>query len=457
MKRLIASLTLALVFFADSAWATIYYVSNAGSDSNNGLTPATAFANHPCNLYHAPSVTLAAGDTVIMRRGDTWYQQYIQGAPAGTAAAPIRTISLPTFYAVSASDPLPHISGAHVPSAVAWTQVGSTTVYTTSLSSAPAQVVYNNALLTQGNNTTPNVGQWYWAGNVLYVNVSGNPAGGVCEIPYVSTVVNGPGNYHQFESVHFRVDNGGGLITASSLASVKFHACEFAFASPTNYFVNLSNCTGVCEVAGCKCLYPLAGTGQVPVINVYGTPSARVCGNTSSGCCGGVVISGSNYCEVADNTFTGGGGTASASLAGVELFNSNYCGVHGNNLQGFTAGSYPTNASGTGVFLMGTSACNRIVGNWCQGNQEGIEHNCTGSDENVIAYNVVVGSTVNGIDVIGTSGGFAYCYNNTIDHCPAQTAGHALDIQLGGAGPGFSTTSSSCGRPPTATVWWFPT
>jgi len=50
----------------------VYYVSNSGSDTNNGLTPNSPFAHHPWMSTWAGSITLVAGDVVLMKRGDTW-------------------------------------------------------------------------------------------------------------------------------------------------------------------------------------------------------------------------------------------------------------------------------------------------------------------------------------------------------------------------------------------------
>ena len=48
---------------------TIYYISNDGDDSNDGLSPETAWATP----YTAMKKGLKAGDAVLFARGDTWY------------------------------------------------------------------------------------------------------------------------------------------------------------------------------------------------------------------------------------------------------------------------------------------------------------------------------------------------------------------------------------------------
>ena len=51
-----------------SVTGTTYYVSNAGSDSNNGRTPSTAFKT----IAKVRQLSLSSGDAVLFRRGDTF-------------------------------------------------------------------------------------------------------------------------------------------------------------------------------------------------------------------------------------------------------------------------------------------------------------------------------------------------------------------------------------------------
>jgi hypothetical protein len=80
-------LLLLLLLCSASLWATTYYVSNAGSDSNNGTTSGTSFAHSPyasgCTATCA-SITLQPGDTVLLNRGDLWHDKILI-ASSGTA------------------------------------------------------------------------------------------------------------------------------------------------------------------------------------------------------------------------------------------------------------------------------------------------------------------------------------------------------------------------------------
>ena len=48
---------------------TVYYISNSGSDDNDGRSPETAWAT----AYRAMTATLQYGDAVLFERGGTWY------------------------------------------------------------------------------------------------------------------------------------------------------------------------------------------------------------------------------------------------------------------------------------------------------------------------------------------------------------------------------------------------
>lgn len=62
-------LTILLILFVQSTFAATYYISNAGNDANNGTSQATAWQT----IDKVNTITLAAGDQVLFRRGDTFY------------------------------------------------------------------------------------------------------------------------------------------------------------------------------------------------------------------------------------------------------------------------------------------------------------------------------------------------------------------------------------------------
>src|SRR6185312_17436833 len=63
---------LTILFLYSVAYGqTNYYVSNAGSDAANGLTPATSWQT----LSKVNSFSFASGDTVKLNSGDSWNER----------------------------------------------------------------------------------------------------------------------------------------------------------------------------------------------------------------------------------------------------------------------------------------------------------------------------------------------------------------------------------------------
>jgi uncharacterized repeat protein (TIGR02059 family) len=63
---------ISFIMISTLASGTKYYVSNTGRDSNSGLSDALAWAHHPWMSNWTGKTELAPGDTVLMKRGDTW-------------------------------------------------------------------------------------------------------------------------------------------------------------------------------------------------------------------------------------------------------------------------------------------------------------------------------------------------------------------------------------------------
>lgn len=73
MKRLLIAFVLLLG--AGTAHATTYYISNAGADTNAGTSTGASWAHAPgmANCANTcSSTTIHAGDSIILRGGDTW-------------------------------------------------------------------------------------------------------------------------------------------------------------------------------------------------------------------------------------------------------------------------------------------------------------------------------------------------------------------------------------------------
>ena len=84
VRRIAAAMPVLAVCWASAAAATTYYVRSAGSDSNDGLTPATAFAS----VRPAARMLREPGDRLIVGPG-TYREGNIAPFGNGTPAAPI--------------------------------------------------------------------------------------------------------------------------------------------------------------------------------------------------------------------------------------------------------------------------------------------------------------------------------------------------------------------------------
>ena len=124
MKRLIIIPFILLCFGLN---ATNYYVKTGGDDTNTGLSDAQAFANHPWMSTWTGTVTLTAGDTVFMNRGNTWtianpeaafmtvtqsgsVGSHIVTTSYGTGNKPLINISTETNYPVIYADAKSYIT-----------------------------------------------------------------------------------------------------------------------------------------------------------------------------------------------------------------------------------------------------------------------------------------------------------------------------------------------------------
>jgi len=90
-----------------SAVPAAYYIDeDKGSDSNNGKSPRSALAS--LDSINTAGITLAAGDTVFLRTGDTWRETLTVPA-SGSAGLPI---TFTKYDSTGESGVKPKISGA---------------------------------------------------------------------------------------------------------------------------------------------------------------------------------------------------------------------------------------------------------------------------------------------------------------------------------------------------------
>jgi hypothetical protein len=169
------ALVLVLAFPAAAA-GTVYYVSSAtGNDTDDGLTPASAFAS----IGHINNLGLAPGDEVRFLCDERWRAEPLVITASGTAEAPIVFSSQPADCAGK-----PVLSGSQPISG--WAQFSANIFYAdldTGLNAGLFPLGLNQ--LFRGAQRLP-MGRW--------PNISGHPDGGYAEVdsqPSPTQIVDG--------------------------------------------------------------------------------------------------------------------------------------------------------------------------------------------------------------------------------------------------------------------------
>jgi hypothetical protein len=150
-------LILTILFLFSVAYGqTTYYVSNAGSDAANGLTPATSWQT----LSKVNSFSFASGDTVKLNSGDSWNERLV----------PNSNIYI-TSYGTGAK---PTITGFQT--ITGFTQSGNIWTKTISASAGLNMVLINGQIAHFGR--TPNTGYLTYTSKTyksLTTSLSGTP------------------------------------------------------------------------------------------------------------------------------------------------------------------------------------------------------------------------------------------------------------------------------------------
>ena len=153
------------------AMAADYYVSAAGSDTNAGTSAAPWQTIAKVN-----SATLAAGDNIHFRCGDTWRGTLVP-QKSGSATAKVTY----TSYGTGAK---PVISGAEVITG-AWTPHtgGTANTYVTPLATQTMMVTRNDTYIKKGGSiNTLAVNQYRWEAGMLYINIGADPTSSLIEV-----------------------------------------------------------------------------------------------------------------------------------------------------------------------------------------------------------------------------------------------------------------------------------
>jgi hypothetical protein len=180
MKKLLLLCLLSLALSPLSA-TNFYIDATNGDDTNDGLTPATAWQT----LQSVLDITFnpAPGDSILLKRGETWRNDPLEVFFASTAEAPL----VFSNYG-SLSDSLPLITSVGTlegsDQAVNWTEV-SPNVWSMDLDLNPNRISLANLEALRANlladlGTTDSEGafnKWFWRDdNTLFLHETQNPA-----------------------------------------------------------------------------------------------------------------------------------------------------------------------------------------------------------------------------------------------------------------------------------------
>ena len=174
-------LTLSCLASSLPAVAADYYVSAAGSDTNAGTSSAAPWQT----IAKVNSVTLAAGDNIHFRCGDTWRETLVP-QKSGSATAKVTYLS----YGTGAK---PVISGAEVVTG-GWTlhTGGTAGTYVTPLATQTMMVTRDSTYVKKGGTiNTLAANQYRWEAGMLYINIGGaDPSASLIEVGQRSNGVN---------------------------------------------------------------------------------------------------------------------------------------------------------------------------------------------------------------------------------------------------------------------------
>lgn len=198
------------------SWPAAYYLSaSSGADTNNGSQ-----ASPWKTLSRLSTAGLQAGDTVYLKRGDTWYETLT--VPASGTGETTRI----TFDAYgTGARPVITAKGliAGATTAGSWTDRGSN-VWSMSLTHDPRRVWLSGTEYpkAQTNNAPTNTYRWGWTSNTLYVYATQNPASAYTSIEEAGALTGAVNCYLRNYITMRNLDLRGGRSTTVVLTGDNF-------------------------------------------------------------------------------------------------------------------------------------------------------------------------------------------------------------------------------------------
>lgn len=231
------------VFIALPLSATTYYVSNAGSDSNNGTTSGTPWQT----VAKVNSSSFSPGDSILFNRGDIWHELLTMPS-LGSVGSPITLGAYGTGVA-------PIISGASL--VTGWILKGNN-VWQATLTTKPNLLLFNTTLgvlaTSEANITAPN--EWFWAANVLSLYSVGNPAStyispGIQAAQRFQGIQLGSKSYITVQDLIVEASNGSNVdLTEGGGSNITIRNCEIRYSGSTGVQLGRSASGGDINITG---------------------------------------------------------------------------------------------------------------------------------------------------------------------------------------------------------------
>ena len=219
---------LILLFAGAPLFATTYYVSNAGVDSNDGTSLRTAWKT--CSKINNSGKIFQPGDSVLFERGGVW-REGLNFNASGNASAWITV-------GAYGGGPLPVLNGSNL--VAPWTAAPQTsfTAYSAPLSSRPASVFEDGQWLGYGPQTsaaalTPGSFFYDTANKTLFVRTfeDADPGSHLIEAAVRQSEVGMYGNYVIYRELHATKAAYAGFNMSAAFSNVTVDRCRADYSA----------------------------------------------------------------------------------------------------------------------------------------------------------------------------------------------------------------------------------
>ncbi|HEX6503427.1 MAG TPA: polysaccharide deacetylase family protein [Terriglobales bacterium] len=241
MKRILTAIWLAAVVSLPAAATTYYVSSSSGNDLNSGTSQTAPWKT----LAKVNATSLAAGDTVLLARGDTWRESLVP-ASSGTSSSSI-------YFDAYGSGPAPVITGYQDLSSASWSLI-SGNLWQTPVSGSGVNNALFGTIWGQKQSSQAAVQHdrdFYFSSGALYIYSAGNPATYYGSIGVITTAagqliyINGK-SWLQFQHLSLQWFDGFGVNIAGAsdhllFANMESNGMVPSGTLPHGFYVNATS------------------------------------------------------------------------------------------------------------------------------------------------------------------------------------------------------------------------